>query len=143
MLVERFIDILLPTHVIEENFDLDVAVLGGFLSGVVRSTASSNGSFEIWVMKEYEVLESWTRIIHVGLWCLLVGTRLCSWLEFDKVVFLLKNEKILVLYKGGVLVCHDLNGGLNIELVYNRRRRLSQACAHAGSFNWIYTLDNT
>ncbi|KAF5948603.1 hypothetical protein HYC85_014560 [Camellia sinensis] len=126
-----------------------LAVLGGCLSAVVWCQR-----FEIWVMEEYSVKESWTKKFNIedwsrqflkpgfrqrpyGIWKNVLNQR------FARVLCLLENGNILMEYKGGVLVSHDPNSGTYKKLVFQGMPDLFQTFVHFGSLNWIDTPIHT
>ncbi|KAI8006191.1 F-box protein [Camellia lanceoleosa] len=126
-----------------------LAVLGGCLSAVVWYQR-----FEIWVMEEYSVKESWTKKFNIedwsrqfwkpgfrrrpyGIWKNVLNQR------FARVLCLFENGNILMEYKGGVLVSHDPNSGTYKKLVFQGMPDLFQTFVHFGSLNWIDTPIHT
>ncbi|CAK9180401.1 unnamed protein product [Ilex paraguariensis] len=124
------------------NFYL--VVLGGCLSAVVPF---SFGRLEIWVLKEYDVKESWIkeysfesympRVVNqdlernYGIWKNVVNTRIV------RVLCLLKNGKILLEYRGGNLVSYDPKSKIFENMMFQGMPNLCQIVVHVGSLNWI------
>ncbi|KAK8504171.1 hypothetical protein V6N11_081437 [Hibiscus sabdariffa] len=129
------------------NFHL--CVLGGCLAAGVYG---NYGKVEIWVMKDYNVKESWTKELSIGAYmpkCLkrkLDRDRpLKIWKNGSngkvvRVLCVLDNGEILLEYKNRVLVSYDPNKGKFTDLVFQGIPQWFQTVVHAASFNWINTL---
>lgn len=129
------------------NFHL--AVLKGCLSAAVYG---NYGKLEIWVMKKYEVKESWIKEYNIGayipkgikqnldrpfkIWKNAVNGRVV------RVLCVLENGEILLEYKSRVLVSFDPKTGKFKDLMFKGIPNWFQTIAHQGSFNWIDTLQN-
>ncbi|XP_038715896.1 F-box protein CPR1-like isoform X2 [Tripterygium wilfordii] len=96
------------------NFDLDLSVLGGCLSALCNYNSQC---VDVWVMKEYGVKESWTKLFKVEQPRLQFLKALAYSEKGDQVLFL-KNEEKLVWY----------------DLQEKRTRRVRTACV-LGSFS--------
>ncbi|MBA0640291.1 hypothetical protein Goklo_023244 [Gossypium klotzschianum] len=128
------------------NFHL--CVLRGFLAAAVYG---NYGKLEIWVMKDYNVKESWIKEFSIGAYmpkCLkqnLVRDRpLKIWKnpsngKVVRLLCLLDNGEILLEYKNRVLVSYDPKKGKFTDLVFQGIPHWFQTVVHAGSFNWINT----
>ncbi|PPD90630.1 hypothetical protein GOBAR_DD12430 [Gossypium barbadense] len=128
------------------NFHL--CVLRGFLAAAVYG---NYGKLEIWVMKDYNVKESWIKEFSIGAYmpkCLkqnLVRDRpLKIWKnpsngKVVRFLCLLDNGEILLEYKNRVIVSYDPKKGKFTDLVFQGIPHWFQTVVHAGSFNWINT----
>lgn len=128
------------------NFHL--SVLKGCLAAAVYG---NYGKLEIWVMKDYNVKESWIKEFSIGAYmpkCLKQNLDRDRPLKIWKnapngkvvrVICLLENGEILLEYKNRVLVSYDPKKGKFTDLVFQGIRNWFQTVVHAGSFNWINT----
>ncbi|GMJ00660.1 F-Box Protein92 [Hibiscus trionum] len=128
------------------NFHLSV------LRGCLAATVYGNyGKLEIWVMKDYNVKESWTRELSIGAYmpkCLKQNSDrdmpLKMWKNASnsngkvvRVLSVLDNGGILLEYKNRVLVSYDPKKGKFTDLVLQGIPHWFQTVVHAASFNWI------
>lgn len=60
---ERFQEVPIPDSV-KDHFEMDVGVIGKNLC--IVANYQEEGDFEVWVMKEYGVKESWTRLFKMA-----------------------------------------------------------------------------
>ncbi|WRX09697.1 F-box domain - like 10 [Theobroma cacao] len=128
------------------NFHL--SVLRGCLAAAVYG---NYGKLEIWVMKDYNVKESWIKEFSIGAYtpkCLKQNLDrdrpLKIWKNASngkvvRVLCLLENGEILLEYKNRVLVSYDPKKGKFRDLVLQGIPNWFQTVVHAGSFNWINT----
>ncbi|KAL5861796.1 hypothetical protein ACOSQ4_003092 [Xanthoceras sorbifolium] len=126
------------------NFHL--AVLRGCISAAVYG---NYGKLEIWVMKEYDVKESWVKEFNIGayipkgiklnldrpfkIWKNAVNGRVV------RVLCVLDNGEILLEHKSRVLVSFDPKNGKFKDLTFKGMPNWFQTIVHLGSFNWIDT----
>lgn len=124
------------------NFHL--LLLAGCLSAAVYC---SNGKLEIWVMRTYNVEESWSKEISVGaylpkglkqdmvpkIWRNGLNGRVA------RVLCLLRDGKILLEYKSRALVCYDPESRRFEDLGFQGMPKWFQTIVHVGSLNWIDT----
>ncbi|CAN0927223.1 F-box protein At3g07870 [Linum grandiflorum] len=108
------------------------------------------GRLEIWVMKEYNVKESWVKEFSIGAYMPKglkqnVEIRSCKiWRTggFNgrvRVLGVLKNGEVLLEYKSRVLVCFDGKSGKFRDLKLRGVPKWFQANAMVGCLNWIDT----
>ncbi|GMI73306.1 F-Box Protein92 [Hibiscus trionum] len=126
------------------NFHL--SVLKGCLAAAVYG---NYGKLEIWVMKDYNVKESWTKELSIGAYmpkCLKIKSDrdrpLKIWKNASngkavRVLAVLDNGKILLEYKNRVLVSYDPRKAKFTDLVFQGIPQWFQTVVHAASFNWI------
>ncbi|KDP30857.1 hypothetical protein JCGZ_13800 [Jatropha curcas] len=127
----------------KRNYHL--VVLKGCLSAGVYC---NYGRIEIWVMKEYNVKESWVKEYSIGSYMPkglkqnLERPFLKIWKNSLKgrvvrVLGVLKNGEVLLEYKSRILVSYDPNLGKFKDLSLQGIPKLFQTIVHVGSFNWI------
>ncbi|XP_050204501.1 F-box protein At3g07870 [Mercurialis annua] len=122
-----------------------LVVLKGCLSAAVYC---NYGRLEIWVMKEYNVKESWVKQYCIGsympkglkqnidrptkIWKIngAIG-------RVVRVLGVLKNGEILLEYKNRVIVSYDPNLGKFKDLALQSTPKWFQTVVHVGSLNWI------
>ncbi|XP_059301380.1 F-box protein At3g07870-like [Lycium ferocissimum] len=98
---EVFKAIMLPEGLVSEiATNLSVMVFEGLLCVVKYQREIDGGSCEVWVMKNYGVLESWSRLYRINL----VE-------DMEKVVGFRSNGEVLFSTKGNEMVCYDPNSG--------------------------------
>ncbi|XVE78360.1 hypothetical protein DITRI_Ditri13aG0138500 [Diplodiscus trichospermus] len=124
------------------------SVLKGCLAAAVYG---NYGKLEIWVMKDYNVKESWIKQFTIGAYmpkclkqCLNRDRPLKIWKNGSngkvvRVLCSLENSEILLEYKNRVLVSYDPEKGKFRDLVFLGIPNWFQSVVHAGSFNWINT----
>ncbi|KAA8524836.1 hypothetical protein F0562_011259 [Nyssa sinensis] len=143
---EKFEEVPKPSCGGLNRCNYHLAVLGGCLSAVVYC---NYGKLEIWVMKDYNVKESWVKEFKIGayspkfleqnlvqsygIWNNTLNGKLA------RVLCLLKNGNVLIEYKGGVLVSYDPGSGKFKNLVFKGMPNMFQTFVHVGSLNWIDT----
>ena len=122
-------------------------VLKGCLSAAVYR---SNGKLEIWVMKEYDVKESWIKEFSIGAHVpkglkqdlkglyKILGNALKG--RGVRVLCQLKNGEILLEYKGRALFSFDPERRKFKDLTLNGSPNWFQAFVLVGSLNWIDTI---
>ncbi|KAE8720282.1 F-box protein [Hibiscus syriacus] len=127
-----------------------VSVLRGCLAAAVYG---NYGKLEIWVMKDYNVKESWTKEFSIGAYmpkCLKQNLDqdnrpLKIWKnnssgKLVRVLSVSENGEILLEYKNRVLVSYDPKKGKFTDLVFQGIPHWFQTVVHAASFSWINTL---
>ncbi|KAI5683110.1 hypothetical protein M9H77_04338 [Catharanthus roseus] len=138
----------LGTHVYIRR-DYHISSLGGCLCIVVPLRGTSDcSSLDIWVMKEYDMKESWVKEFNIGAFCPnfisqqdLYKSRgvwrsiLTS--RMIRVLCLLKNGDILLQYKGGTLVSYNPKNGLFNNITFPNMPKFFQTVPHIGSLNWV------
>ncbi|KAK8346490.1 hypothetical protein V6Z11_A07G221000 [Gossypium hirsutum] len=129
------------------NFHL--SVLGGCLAAAVYG---NYGKLEIWVMKCYNVKESWVKQFTIGAYmpkCLKLNLDRHRPLKIWKsgsngkvvrVLCLLNSGEVLLEYKNRVLVSYDPKKGKFRDLVFQGLPNWFQTVVHTGSLNWLNTL---
>ncbi|MFQ6620100.1 hypothetical protein Gotur_000193 [Gossypium turneri] len=122
-----------------------------WVSFLAAAVYGNYGKLEIWVMKDYNVKESWIKEFSIGAYmpkCLkqnLVRDRpLKIWKnpsngKVVRLLCLLDNGEILLEYKNRVLVSYDPKKGKFTDLVFQGIPHWFQTVVHAGCFNWINT----
>lgn len=133
---EQFREVPKPECGSLDQFNHHLLVLGGCLSASVYSGA---GFFEIWVMKEYGVKESWIKEYAIDIPDQTFnnsGLRLAR--SYATVICLLKNEKILLDMIGSRdLVTFDTKSGTFSHLTFDGLPRGCETIGHVGSLLWI------
>ncbi|OIT02203.1 PREDICTED: F-box protein At3g07870-like [Nicotiana attenuata] len=117
-----------------------LAVLGGSLAVAITLPHQKGCGIEIWVMKEYNVKDSWVKEYIIGAY---TPTPI-SVMEHVKVLCLLKNGDLLVDYRCGNLVAYDPQNAVFRPLKYQgmpnwfqREANWCQTIVHVGGLNWI------
>ncbi|KAL7216424.1 hypothetical protein ACSBR1_028376 [Camellia fascicularis] len=141
---EQFREVPRPDcgNLIMANYQL--TVLGGCLSAVACYLYDR---YEIWVMEEYSVKESWLKKYNIkdcirqfmkpefqrpyGIRKNVLNQRIA------RVLCIFENGNILMEYRGGVLVSHNPNSGTYKKLMFEGTPDLFQTVVHVGSLNWI------
>ncbi|CAK9171077.1 unnamed protein product [Ilex paraguariensis] len=95
---EIFRGMLLPDSLVQCGWDLTVSVFGEMLSVYHYEYGSRKQFCSVWVMKEYGVIEAWTKLysidLHGGL---------------QKLIWFRKNEEVILVTVRGKLITYDLN----------------------------------
>ncbi|KAI5599491.1 hypothetical protein POPTR_002G223000v4 [Populus trichocarpa] len=126
--------------------DYHLAVLRGCLSVAVYC---NYGRLEIWVMKEYNVKESWVKEYNIGAY-MPKGLKqnlvrpLKIWKNASngravRALCVLKNGEILLEYKNRALVSYDPKKGKFKDIDLQGTPKWFQTVVHVGSLNWIDT----
>ncbi|XP_016442907.2 F-box protein At3g07870-like [Nicotiana tabacum] len=102
-----------------------LAVVGDCLAVAITLPHQNGGGTEIWVMKEYNVKESWVKEFIIGAY---TPTPNSVMEHLVKVVCLLKNEELLLEYKSGNVALYDPQNGVFRPLMFQ------------GMPNWFSTL---
>ncbi|XP_017216878.2 F-box protein At3g07870 [Daucus carota subsp. sativus] len=112
----------------------------------------NNGEVEIWIMKEYNVKESWIRefVIEAPPWninprssnldCFYVHGIWANRVLHGRsvrVLCVLKNRVILIQYKNGKLASYDPENGETRDLWFQGLPSKYNAVVHFGSLSWI------
>ncbi|GLT94153.1 hypothetical protein SLE2022_119090 [Rubroshorea leprosula] len=123
------------------------------LRGCLAAAGYGNyGKLEMWVMKEYNVKESWEKKFSIGsympkglkqnldrpfkLWKNTHGSVV-------KFLCLLENGEILLEYKNRVLVSYDPKTGKFKDMAFQGIPKWFQTVVHVGSLNWFDTSQPT
>lgn len=127
------------------NFHL--VVLRDCLSAAVYC---NYGRLEIWVMKEYNVKESWVKEYNIGAHMPKSPTQSPDrpfkiWKNSSngkvvRALCLLRNGEVLLEYKSRVLVSYDSKHGKFKEISLQGMPDWFQTVVHAGSLNWIDSI---
>ncbi|XVE72499.1 hypothetical protein DITRI_Ditri11bG0044200 [Diplodiscus trichospermus] len=145
---EQFREVLKPDCGGLNRCNFHPSVLKGCLAAAVYG---NYGKLEIWVMKDYNVKESWIKQFSIGAYmpkCLkqkldrdrpLKIWKNASNGKVVRVLCLLENGEILLEYKNRVLVCYDPKKGKFRDLAFQGIPNWFQTVVHAASFNWINT----
>ncbi|KAJ4730158.1 F-box protein [Melia azedarach] len=123
-----------------------LAVLRGCLSAAVYGNYAK---LEIWVMKDYNVKESWIKQFNIGAY-IPKGLKhnldrpLKIWKNASngrvvRFVCILEKGEILLEYKSRALVSYDPKRGIFKDLVVKGIPNWFQTIVHQGSLNWIDT----
>lgn len=140
---EQFHEVPRPDFSVQNGLNYHLTLLRGCLSAVV----CSHGELEIWVMKEYNVKESWIKEFRMGAYLPeLLQQKLQRPFRIwgntfnrlaVRVLCILKNGEILVEYKVGRLALYDPGSGRYKDLTFKGMPNMFQTVAHIGSLNWI------
>ncbi|XP_039049097.1 F-box protein At3g07870-like [Hibiscus syriacus] len=146
---EEFEEVPMPDCGGLNRCNFHVSVLRGCLAAAVYR---NYGKLEIWVMKDYNVKESWTKELSIGAYmpkCLKQNLDrdnrpLKIWKNASgkvvRVLSVLENGEILLEYKNRVLVSYDPKKGKFTDLVFQGNPHWFQTIVHAASFSWIPSL---
>lgn len=141
---ERFIEIPKPEGGSLARGNYQLGVQNGCLSAIVYC---NYGRMEIWVMKTYEVRESWVKEYNVGAYMPKglkqnVNLRIMKiWKNMSgrvvRVLGVLENGEILLEYKSRALVALDPKKGRFRDVVLPGLPNWFHAFVHVGSLCWI------
>ncbi|PON46501.1 F-box domain containing protein [Parasponia andersonii] len=142
---EQFREIPKPDHLILRNLAY-LAVLRGCLS---IGLYVNYGKLEIWVMKEYGLNESWAKEFNIGSYvpkALELGlerssmiSRIAKRRSFNRVLYVLKNGKILLEYKCKALVLYDPKTEDFKDVGFKGMPNWCETVVHVGNLNQIDT----
>ncbi|KAL5861794.1 hypothetical protein ACOSQ4_003090 [Xanthoceras sorbifolium] len=149
---EQFREVPKPGSGSLERLHFDVVGIRGYLAAVIHQ---NYGQLEIWVMKEYNVKESWIKEYNVATH-VSRGLEQADWKSaqpfrnskffrkssFVRVLGLLKNGTVLLEYKCRSLVTYDQKDGTFNDLAFPGMPYWFETVVHEGSLNWIDTLFN-
>ncbi|CAN4096287.1 unnamed protein product [Withania somnifera] len=114
-----------------------LVVLGDCLVVALTLPHYKGGGFEIWVMREYNVKESWMKEFKVEAYTPNPNSVTQHVQPLVKVLCLLKNGELLLEYKGGNIVSYDPKNCVFRTLWFERMPNLFHTFAHMGFLNWI------
>ncbi|KAI9383248.1 hypothetical protein POPTR_013G053301v4 [Populus trichocarpa] len=121
-----------------DKFNHNLVVLGGCLSA---SVYRKDGYFEIWVMKEYNVKESWINLYNIDIMDQsFENSGLHLKRSYARVICLLKNGEILLeMTITRVLLSFDPKSKTFKHLAFHGLPRWYETIVHVGSLHWIDT----
>ncbi|KAI9177307.1 hypothetical protein LWI28_024138 [Acer negundo] len=147
---EQFREVPKPDSGGLERLHFDAVELGGCLAGVLHQ---NYGQLEIWVMKEYDVKESWIKEFNIAIHVPrglkhadrnsaepFRDSKFYRKSSFVRVLGLLKNGEVLLEYKCRALVTYDQKDGTFKDLTFPEMPYWFEAVIHEGSLNWIDSL---
>ncbi|XP_009588873.1 F-box protein At3g07870-like [Nicotiana tomentosiformis] len=118
-----------------------LAVLRGRLAVAIILPQQDRGGTEIWVMREYNVKNSWVKEFVIGAYTLTPNS---ITQHLVKVLCLLKNGELLLDYRCGSLISYDPQNGVFRMLKFQgmpnlceEMPNLFQIIVHVGGLNWI------
>ncbi|KAK1353728.1 putative F-box and associated interaction domains-containing protein [Heracleum sosnowskyi] len=150
---EKFHEVLRPDFSsAADGHNYLLASLKGCLSAVVYKDELQR-DLEIWVMKEYNVKESWIKEFKIGgnvpespstklQQPLRIWRNTCI-RESARVLCILRNGEILIEYKVGKLALYDVVSGRYKDITFKGMPRIFQTVVHYGSLNQIDLPVNT
>lgn len=120
-----------------------LTVLNGCLAAAVMW---NYGKVDIWVMKEYNMKESWVNQYTIGAYtpkALKHNLERPAWKQVAsngrnvRVIRVLENGEVLLEYRSRVLVSFNPKNGKFKDLAFQAIPKWFQTVAHVGSFNWF------
>ncbi|KAJ0052554.1 hypothetical protein Pint_01898 [Pistacia integerrima] len=136
---EQFRVVPKPTCGGLDGCSFSLVALGGCLSAAV---SHKNGQIEIWVMKDYDVKESWTKDFSIGTHVprglekkvpkSFRASKFLNHFPIIRVLCLMKNGNILLVYKGRALVSYDKIMGTFRDIMFDGMPNWFEAVVHEG-----------
>lgn len=135
---EKFYEVPRPDCGSLDKFNHNLVVLGGCLSA---SVYRKDGYFEIWVMKEYNVKESWINLYNIDIMDQsFENSGLHLKRSYARVICLLKNGEILLeMTITRALLSFDPKSKTFKHLAFHGFPRWYETIVHVGSLHWIDT----
>lgn len=143
---EKFYEVPRPNLIPIDGRNYHLSILRGCLSAVVYGHGLRR-DLEIWVMKEYNVKESWIKEFKFRSFVPESPSRKLSWpvrtlrnnsrYETLRVLCTLEDGGILIEYKTGRLVVYDPENGKYKEMIFEGMPGMFQTVVHIGSLNRI------
>ncbi|XP_031262175.1 F-box protein At3g07870-like [Pistacia vera] len=141
---EQFRVVPKPTCGGLDGCSFSLVALGGCLSAAV---SHKNGQIEIWVMKDYDVKESWTKDFSIGTHVprglekkvpkSFRASKFFNHFPIIRVLCLMKNGNILLVYKGRALVSYDPIMGTFRDIMFDGMPNWFEAVVHEGNLTLI------
>ncbi|KAJ6883983.1 hypothetical protein NC652_031068 [Populus alba x Populus x berolinensis] len=135
---EKFYEVPRPDCGSLDKFNHNLVVLGGCLSA---SVYRKDGYLEIWVMKEYNVKESWINLYNIDIMDQsFENSGLHLKRSYARVICLLKNGEILLeMTITRALLSFDPKSKTFKHLAFHGLPRWYETIVHVGSLHWIDT----
>lgn len=147
---EQFREVLRPEGGPIGRSNYQLMALRGCLSAIVYC---NYGRLEIWVMKTYNVKESWTREYVIGSYMPRALKQNVNFMPFkmwksmnarvSRVVCGLDNGEILLEYKSGALAAYDPKKGKFRDILLQGMPKWFHSFVHVGSLSWIDSHSDT
>ncbi|KAL5794241.1 hypothetical protein ACOSP7_002835 [Xanthoceras sorbifolium] len=149
---ERFWEVPSPACGGLNRHNFHLVDLAGCLSAAVFD---SHGQLNVWVMKEYNVKESWIKEFNIGNhvprsleeadWNSAEpfrDSKLYRKSSFVRVLGLLRTDEVLLEYKCRALVTYNKEDGTFKDLTFPGLPNWFETVVHEGSLNWINAIVN-